>query len=139
MPKTDVNSVDEYIASQPEAAQPVLEDLRTIIRRAVPGAKETISYKMPAYPVRDAVVLYFGAWKKHFSLYPCTESLIAAFGDELKPYELSHKGTIRFSFTKPIPVELIERIARFRAKEVLEGEKAKPHGPPRPAKRLPMG
>jgi uncharacterized protein YdhG (YjbR/CyaY superfamily) len=125
MPKTDVNSVDEYIASQPEAVQPILEYLRTIIRRTVPGAEEMISYKMPAYKVRGEVVLYFGAWKKHFSLYPCTGSLIAAFGNELKPYELSHKGTIRFSLSKPIPVELIERIARFRAKEVTERENAK--------------
>ncbi len=129
MTKTDVNSVDEYIAAQPEAAQPVLEHLRSIVRKAVPGAEETISYKMPAYKVRDAVVLYFGAWKKHFSLYPCTGSLMAAFADELKLYELSHKGTIRFSLSKPIPVELIERIARFRAKEVVEREKAKPLPP----------
>jgi uncharacterized protein YdhG (YjbR/CyaY superfamily) len=126
MPKTDVNSVNEYIASQPKAVQPVLEHLRSIVRKAVPRAEEVISYKMPAYKVRDGVVLYFGAWKKHFSLYPCTEALIAAFGNELEPYELSYKGTIRFSLSKPIPAKLIERIARFRAKEVVEREKTKP-------------
>jgi uncharacterized protein YdhG (YjbR/CyaY superfamily) len=125
MPKT-VNSVNEYIASQPKAVQPVLEHLRNIVRKAVPIAEEVISYKMPAYKVRDGVVLYFGAWKKHFSLYPCTEALIAAFGNELEPYELSYKGTIRFPLSRPIPVKLIERIARFRAKEVVEREKTKP-------------
>jgi uncharacterized protein YdhG (YjbR/CyaY superfamily) len=119
MPDTHVNSVDDYIALQPRAVQPVLERLRSIVRQAVPGAEEVLSYKMPAYKVREGVVLYFGAWKKHFSLYPCTEALVAAFGNELEPYELSYKGTIRFSLSQPIPVKLIERIARFRAKEVV--------------------
>lgn len=125
MPKADVNSVSDYLASQPEAVQPVLERLRSIVRKALPGAEEAISYKMPAYKVGGAVVLYFGAWKKHYSLYPCTEPLVAAFGNELDPYELSHKGTIRFSLSRPIPAKLIERIAKFRAKEVSEREKTK--------------
>jgi len=47
-----------------------------------------------------------------------------AFKDELAPYEI-HKGTIRFPLSQPVPVKLIGRIAKFRAKEIAERERAK--------------
>jgi uncharacterized protein YdhG (YjbR/CyaY superfamily) len=69
------------------------------------------------------------AYVRHcYSLYPSTDRLVAAFKDELAPYEIS-KGTIRFPLSEPVPVKLIERIAKFRAKEVVEREKAKAAAP----------
>jgi uncharacterized protein YdhG (YjbR/CyaY superfamily) len=124
MAKTDVTSVDEYIASQPEAVQRVLQRVRSTIRRAVPGAEEAISYKIPTYRLNGRPVLYFAGWRQHYSLYPSTDHVVAAFKDDLAPYEVS-KGTIRFPLSEPVPVKLIERIAKFRAKEVAEREKAK--------------
>jgi uncharacterized protein YdhG (YjbR/CyaY superfamily) len=128
MAKTDFKSVDEYIASQPEAAQGVLERVRSTIRKAVPGGEEVISYQIPAYKVHGDRVLYFAGWKQHYSLYPATDQMVAAFKDDLAPYEIS-KGTIRFPLSQPVPVKLIGRIAKFRAKEVAEGEKAKAAAP----------
>ena len=54
---------------------------------------------------------------------PSPSALVAAFKDELAPYKVN-KGTIRFPLSEPVPVKLIERIAKFRAKEVAEREKA---------------
>jgi uncharacterized protein YdhG (YjbR/CyaY superfamily) len=122
--KTDFKSVDEYIASQPKGVQPILGRLRDIIRKAVPGADEVISYQIPTYNLHGATVLYFAGWKQHYSLYPATQLLLAAFQDELAPYKIS-KGTIRFPLSQPFPLKLIERIVKFRAKEVAEREKAK--------------
>lgn len=122
--KTDFKSVDEYIASQPEAVQRVLKRVRGIIRKAVPGAEESISYQIPTYKLRGERVIYFAGWKQHYSLYPATSRLVTAFKSELAPYELS-KGTIRFPLSLPIPVKLIERIAKFRAKEAAGREKVK--------------
>ena len=62
--KTDFKSVDEYIASQPEAAQGVLGRVRSAIREAVSGAEEVISYKIPAYMLHGGPVLYFAGWKQ---------------------------------------------------------------------------
>ncbi len=124
MAKTDWESVDEYIASQPETVQSVLERVRSTIRKAVPGAEEVISYQIPAYKLQGRVAIYFAGWKQHYSLYPATGHLVAAFKDELAPYEVS-KGTIRFPLSEPVPVRLIGRIAKFRAKEVGEREKLK--------------
>jgi uncharacterized protein YdhG (YjbR/CyaY superfamily) len=124
MAKTDYKSVGEYIASQPEAVQRVLMRVRSAIRKALPGSDEVISYQIPAYKLNGSSVLYFAGWKQHYSLYPLSEGLVAAFGKELAPYELS-KGTIRFPLSEPVPVRLIERIARFKAKEAAERVKAK--------------
>ncbi|HEX3471467.1 MAG TPA: DUF1801 domain-containing protein [Silvibacterium sp.] len=123
MVKTDFKSVDEYIASQPEAVQGVLECVRSAIRKAMPAAQEVISYKIPAYKLNGAPVLWFAGWKRHYSLYPAGDRIVAALKDDLAPYEIN-KGTIRFPLSEPVPVKLIERIAKFRAKEVSEREKA---------------
>ncbi len=120
--------MDEYIASQPEAVQGLLKRVRSTLRKAVPGAKEVISYKIPTYKLPGGPVLYFAGWKRHYSLYPATAHVVAAFKDDLAPYEVD-KGTIRFPFSEPVPVKLIERIAKFRAKEVAEREKAKAAAP----------
>jgi uncharacterized protein YdhG (YjbR/CyaY superfamily) len=135
MAKTDFKSVDEYIASQPEAARALLELVRSTIRNAVPGAEELISYKIPAYKLHGGPMLYFAGWKQHYSLYPAGDRLVAAFKDSLAPYKVN-KGTIRFPLSEPVPVKLIERIARFRAKEIAESEKTKAAAPKkRPQKR----
>jgi len=73
-------------------------------------------------------VLYFAGWKQHYSIYPATGPLVAAFKAELAPYELS-KGTIRFPLGEKVPAKLIERIAKFRAKEVVERAPAKASAP----------
>lgn len=119
MTKTDFKNVDEYIAAQPESGQAVLEAMRSTIRKALPKAEEVISYKMPAYKLKGAVVLYFAGWKQHYSLYPAGDRLLAAFKDELATYKIS-KGTIRFPLGQAVPLKLIERIAKFRATEKQE-------------------
>jgi uncharacterized protein YdhG (YjbR/CyaY superfamily) len=124
MAKTDFKSVDEYIASQPEAVRGILGRVRITIRTAVPEAQEVISYKMPTYTLYGGRLLYFAVWKQHYSIYAATDQVVAAFRDELTSYDVD-RGTIRFPLSEPVPVKLIGRIAKFRAKEVAEREKAK--------------
>ena len=131
MAKPDFKSVDEYIASQPEAVQGILGRVRGAIRNAVPAAEEVISYKIPAYRLQGGILLYFAGWKQHYSLYPATEGVVAAFKHELAPYKIS-KGTIRFPLSQAVPVKLIGRIAKFRAKELIERGKVKSATPKKP-------
>jgi uncharacterized protein YdhG (YjbR/CyaY superfamily) len=116
MTEVKFRSVDEYILSQPEGVRETLERVRGAIRKALPAAEETISYHMPVYKMNGAAVIYFASWKKHYSIYPATRKLIDEFRDELAPYEVE-KSTLKLTFTAPVPVKLIGRIARFRAKE----------------------
>src|SRR5437899_4822353 len=122
MAKTDFKSVNEYIASKPKEVRLVLKRVRSIIRKAVPAAEELISYQIPVYKLKGVPVLYFAGWKQHYSLYPASDALVAAFRNELAGYELS-KGTIRFPLSEPVPVNLIERIAKFRAEQLTMREK----------------
>jgi len=117
-------SVREYIASKPKQARAVLEQVRRAIRKAVPASEEGLSYQIPVYKLNGVAVLYFAGWKAHYSLYPASDALVAAFARELAPYKRS-KGTIRLPLSEPVPVRLIERIARFRARQLGAREKGK--------------
>lgn len=123
--KNDTEGIDGYIARQPEAVRPVLEKLRRVIGKAVPGAAEAISYGIPAFKLDGRAVVYFAAWKHHTALYPGSAETFAAFKDEVASYATS-KGTLQFPLGEPIPVELIEAIARHRAKEVAEINRVRP-------------
>lgn len=116
---THPGDIDTYIAGFPKAVQTVLARVRRAIRKGVPGAEESLSYRIPTYKLHGRSVIYFAGWKQHFSIYPSTAALVAAFKAELAPYEVNGKGTIRFPLSEPVPARLIEGIARFRAREVV--------------------
>ncbi len=116
MAKTNFKTVDEYLATQPEAVQSILQRVRSTIRKAIPRADEEIGYQIPTYKVRGVPVIYFAAWKQHYSLYPATASVLAALKKDPAGYTVT-KGTIRFPLSERVPVRLIERIAKLRAKE----------------------
>jgi uncharacterized protein YdhG (YjbR/CyaY superfamily) len=109
------SSVDEYLAAVPEAARAALEKLRKTIRAAAPQATEGISYQMPAFKYRGALVAY-AAFKDHCSFFPMSSRLIEAHKDELKSFETA-KGTIRFQPDKPLPAALVKKIVKERIAE----------------------
>lgn len=125
MAKAKPDSVDEYIAGHPQDVQATLRRVRSVLRRALPGAEEVISYQIPAYRLHDRCVVYFAGWKQYYSLYPASAGLVAAFRKDLAPHTVS-KGTIRFPLDRPVPGTLIARIAKFLADEAAARAKAKP-------------
>jgi uncharacterized protein YdhG (YjbR/CyaY superfamily) len=139
MAKRTYSTVEEYLVAQPAATRPVLDKVRAAIRKALPKAEEVISYQIPAYRLPGGVVIFFAGWKEHFSVYPATDGVIAAFKDKLAGYKVS-RGTIRFPLEDGVPVALIVGIAKQRAKEVAvrAAAKAKPAAKGRkPAVRKP--
>ena len=115
--KAGPNSIDEYIASFPEETQKILQKLRAAIKAAAPGAQEKISYQMPAF-TQNGILVYFAAWKNHIGLYP-TSSGTQALKQELSAYKNS-KGSVKFPLDKPLPLDLISNIVRFRVAENLK-------------------
>ena len=79
---------------------------------------------MPTYKLDDERVVQVAVWKRHYSLYAATTGLAVAFQRELADYEVI-KGTIRFPLSLPVPSSLIERIVKFRAKEVRDRARVK--------------
>lgn len=107
-------NIDEYIASFSPEVQAILEKIRLTIGNAAPGAREMISYRMPAFWL-NGILVYFAAFKKHIGLYPPVrgdqglEKAISKYAGE--------KGNLRFPLDQPIPYGLIERIVKLRVKQ----------------------
>lgn len=111
-------TVDAYFAMQDEYTLPHLNEIRSIIREALPGAEEVISYGMPAFK-QGKVLVYYAANKQHLGYYP-TSSPMEVFADELSKYKTS-KGAIQFPYDKKLPKALIKKIAKYRLQQVKEG------------------
>lgn len=111
-------SVDAYIASLPDDVRPTMEQLRATIGAAAPTAAEGIAYGMPALrgPGGRFLVSY-DAYKHHYSLFPASDMVVAALGDEIRPY-LAGRGTIQFPKGTPIPTDLVTRVVRVRLEEL---------------------
>jgi uncharacterized protein YdhG (YjbR/CyaY superfamily) len=124
MAKAATPTVADYLARQPDGARKTLRKVRAAIRKALPGAEETISYQIPSYKLDDAYVVYFAGWKQHYAVYPVSATVRAALADALAPYAMS-KGTVRFPYSEPVPVRLIERLAVLLAKEARARRKAR--------------
>ncbi|PJZ53167.1 iron chaperone [Leptospira adleri] len=107
-------TIDEYIACFPKEIQKMLSEMRNLIKKSAPMAKEKISYNMPAFAYNGNLV-YFAAFKKHIGFYP-TSSATKVFENELAPYKFS-KGAIQFPLDKNLPKTLISKIVKFRVEE----------------------
>jgi uncharacterized protein YdhG (YjbR/CyaY superfamily) len=108
-PKT----VDEYLAGVPEPARTTLKKIRAMIRSVVPPeATETISYQMPTFRYKGAIVA-FAAFSKHCSFFPMGASVLDAFESELKGFRTS-KGTLHFALDKPLPTALVKKLVKAR-------------------------
>lgn len=108
------STIDEYIATFPEAIQAKLQALRAVIHAAAPDATEKISYQMPTFFLHGNLV-HFAAYKNHIGFYPAPHG-IEAFQEELATYK-GAKGSVQFPIEEPLPMELISRMVRYRAAE----------------------
>ena len=111
------NSIQEYFSWFPPEIQAKLQQMREILRQAVPEAEEVISYHMPAFKTSE-VLVYYAAAKSHLGYYP-TSSGVINFKEELAGYVTS-KGAIQIPYGEDLPVQLICDIAQFRAQEAIE-------------------
>jgi uncharacterized protein YdhG (YjbR/CyaY superfamily) len=119
--------VDEYMAQLPDDRRAVMEQLRSTIRSAAPVATEAISYNMPAFRLGKRFLVSYEAFKRHYSLFPWSDEMVAELGEDMKPYAVG-KGTIRFPADEPIPFELVARIVEIRNREVAQEADAQDEG-----------
>lgn len=115
-------TIDDYIATFPEHIQTILREMRAAITEAAPDAEERISYRMPTFYLQGNLV-HFAAHTRHIGFYP-GPSAVEAFSPDLAAFE-SSKGAIRFPIDRPLPLELIGRIVRFRVDENLRNAESR--------------
>jgi uncharacterized protein YdhG (YjbR/CyaY superfamily) len=110
-------TVEEYLATLPEERRGAVRQLRETIRAAAPDAIETVAYGMPAFRSDGGQFLVsFAAFKRHYSLFPASDAVVEALGDELAPY-LTGKGTIRFPADEQLPLTTVSKVVKIRLAE----------------------
>ena len=106
-------TVDEYLAALPDDQRRALTQVRALIKAAAPDATEVISYGLPTYKLDGRPVVYFGAATAHLSLYAVgTTDAKGKALTELKKYDTSGKGTVRFTPDDPLPAALVTKIVK---------------------------
>jgi uncharacterized protein YdhG (YjbR/CyaY superfamily) len=110
-----IKKVDEYIAGYPKDVQKLLKQIRSIIFETAPETIESISYGMPAYKLAGKPLVYFAGYENHIGFY-ATPNGHKKFAKELSKYKQG-KGSVQFPIDKPLPLELISKIVKFRVKE----------------------
>ena len=116
--KAGFNSIDEYIASFPKDIQKIMKQVRATIKTAAPNAEEKISYQMPTFTLNGKYLVYFAGWKTHIAFYGAPRGN-AEFKEDLSAYETG-QGTLKFPLDKPMPLDLITKIVKFRVAENLK-------------------
>lgn len=114
--------IDTFIAGFPKDTQKILEQLRSTIRKTAPKAEEKIAYGIPTFTFHGNLV-HFSAFKSHIGFYPAPSG-IQAFKRELSIYK-SAKGSVQFPLNKPLPIDLICKIVKYRVNENMEKIKSK--------------
>jgi len=115
MKASSAKTVDEFVAEAPEAARATVEQIRTIIKQAVPEADETMGYGKPYYK-------YYG-WMTGITLY--TKHLGVEIWDGLSAddrAELEAAGyktgskNFQIQYGQEIPAALLTRLVQAQAK-----------------------
>ena len=107
----------EYLAGLTAAQRTGLERIRKAIVSAVPKVVPSFSYRMPAFTLDGRPLIWYAAWKHHYSLYPLSDAMRDAHATEIEGFG-TEKGTIRFPAKDPLPLDLIKRLVKTRASEV---------------------
>jgi len=124
--------VDEYLERLSADKRAALQRLRKTIRAAAPGAKECISYGIPAFRHDGRVLVWFAAATNHCSFFP--GAVVQAYQTDLKGYKTS-KGTVRFTPDHPLPASLVRKLVRAR----IARNAASPRAERKPARQTPAG
>lgn len=108
-------NIDEYITSSPLEVRDRLNQIRQVVKEVASEATEKLSYRMPYFSLNGRLLYFAAQCEHHIGFYPM-KSALRQFREELSEYETS-AGTVRFPFDKPLPLELIRKIVKFRAEE----------------------
>lgn len=119
MSKGRPTNVEEYIKASPEYAQGKLNEIRSLLKSVVPNASEELKWGQPVF-IEKRILFSYAAFKNHLSFMPTGPSL-EPFRSELSSFKTG-KDTVQFTYDKPLPKDLIERIARYRHKDVIDND-----------------
>jgi uncharacterized protein YdhG (YjbR/CyaY superfamily) len=113
------STIDQYIKFAPDHAREKLNEIRFILKSVAPNATEDIKWGKPVF-IEKRILFSFAAYKNYLTFMPTGPSL-EPFRNELSGFK-GGKDTIQFLYDKPLPKDLIEKIARYRYNDVIEND-----------------
>ena len=108
-------TVDQFVAEAPAEARPVLEQIRQVVKAAVPGVDETMGYGKPYYKYHGwmtGITLY----TKHLGVEICGG---LSDDDRAELAALGHKAgskNFNIAYDQAVPVEVLTRLVQAQAK-----------------------
>jgi uncharacterized protein YdhG (YjbR/CyaY superfamily) len=110
-------TIAAYIRAAPRAAQPHLRRLYAVLKSVAPEAEEAIKWGTPFF-VEPRFLFAFSAHKAHLNFAP-TAAGLEAFRKELEKQKTT-KYMLQIPYDKPLPEDLIRKIAEYRLRAVRE-------------------
>lgn len=114
--------MDAYLAGLPPAHRALLQGVRDRVAALVPRAVETISYAMPAFKLGDRFLVSYAGWKRHCSIYPVHDDLLARHAAAVAGYART-KGALHFTTAQPLPDALLDDLIRERVATIRAGRR----------------
>ncbi len=99
---------DEYLAKLSTLQRTEFDRIKATVHQQAPRAELTMSYGLPTFKLNNMVLLHFGAFQNHMSIFPGAAP-IAELAKMLSDYRTA-KGTIQFTAEKPLPKQLLQDI-----------------------------
>lgn len=94
----------------------MLNQLRALLRDAVPHATEQLKWGHPAYVHPDGVILFMISAHKAHASFAVTPSTRAAFTASLVGYRTG-KGSVALPYDAPLPQAILRKMVAFRIRE----------------------
>jgi uncharacterized protein YdhG (YjbR/CyaY superfamily) len=116
MESSKITTVDEYLVSFDGELRDRLKVMRVLIRKEAPEAAEGLSYGLVGYKLNGKPLVYFGGFAHHVGFY-ATPNGHEAFAEEFSKYKQG-KGSVQFPLDRPLPVDLIKRVVRYRKAQI---------------------
>jgi len=115
MARKHPTTIAAYIESAPPEGRAHLRRLYAILKSVAPEADEVIKWGTPFF-VEPRFLFAFSAHKAHLNFAPM-EAGLEPFRGELKKHKTT-KGTLQIPYDKPLPEDLVRKIAERRVRDV---------------------
>lgn len=112
-----METVEEYLAAQPEANRKALERIRKIVLKTLPGSEDAYSYAIIGFRYNKKFVIYISGWKDHLSFHGFSVSLGNEMVAKFPQFKLKGR-TLHFQPTPELPEALVKDLVQARVAEL---------------------
>lgn len=115
-PRAESAEISRYFRALNPERRAALTRIRAVILAAAPKAEEMFSYGIPGFRVDAGYLLWYSAWRKHYSLHPVSPGMLAVLAKEKRVFKTT-KGAVQFPADEPLPIPLIRKLVKVRLAE----------------------